>query len=236
MSGQQFGRRRWLLATGGLGAGLLAVSRSSLAAKGEEDEGVTANEDLMREHGVIRRALLVFGEAARRARSDPGSVPLPSLGETARLFREFAEDYHEHALEEVHIFPAVRKTKGPAAQLPDILLAQHRRGREITDYIRRISAGPGLSAAEAGPLANSLEGFVRMYEPHAAREDTELFPAWKAALGRKAYAEMGERFEEIERKTFGHDGFEDALKRIARIESTLGLADLASATAPPPPR
>lgn len=74
-----------------------------------------------------------------------------------------------------------------------------------------------------------------MYEPHAAREDTELFPAWKAALGERGYAEMGEQFEEIEHRTFGGDGFDDALEKIARIEAAFGLADLSTVTAPLPP-
>jgi hypothetical protein len=47
---------------------------------------------------------------------------------------------------------------------------------------------------------------------------------------------MGEKFEEIERKTFGHDGFDDALARIKGIESAFGLADLAASTPPTPPR
>ena len=47
---------------------------------------------------------------------------------------------------------------------------------------------------------------------------------------------MGDKFEEIERQTFGKDGFADAVKEIARIEHTLGFADLAQFTAPPPPK
>jgi len=34
--------------------------------------------------------------------------------------------------------------------------------------------------------------------------------------------------------TFGKDGFEDAAKQIAEIEQTLGFADFAQFTAPPP--
>jgi hemerythrin-like domain-containing protein len=230
--------QQWLilLASMVVGAGLAmgdgAVSASE--GKDEDESEVTANEDLMREHGIIRRALLVYGEAARRARSAPDRMPLPSLAETAKLLRDFAEDYHERGLEEAHIFPVVRKAKGPAARLRDTLLAQHRRGREITDYVRKVTSKPALNATQAESLARALEDFVRMYEPHAAREDTELFPAWKAALGRKAYAEMGERFEEIERSTFGGDGFDDALARIARIETDFGIADLAAYTPPAP--
>ena len=107
----------------------------------------------MREHGVIRRALFVYGEASRRARKDPASIPLPSLADTAKLFRQFAEDYHERALEESHIFPVVRKIKGPAALLPDVLQSQHQRGREITSYVQMIAGRQSLSTAEAERFA-----------------------------------------------------------------------------------
>jgi len=79
----------------------------------------------MREHGVLRRALLVYSEAAGKLRSNPSAVPLDSLQKVARLFRAFGEDYHERKLEEAYIFPAVKKAGGPAAAYPDILVAQH---------------------------------------------------------------------------------------------------------------
>ena len=203
--------------------------------RAEKAREVTANEDLMREHGVIRRALFVYAEAGRRARDDPSSIPLTSLQDAARLFRQFAEDYHERALEEQHIFPLVRKLKSPVARLPDELLLQHRRGREITDYIQAIAAGGRLATSEAERFANTLDVFIAMYEPHAAREDTVLFPAWKAALGPKGYEEMGDQFEDLERKLLGEDGFTQALGRVRKIEEAFGLADLAVVTAPAPP-
>lgn len=232
MNEHGYRRRRLLLLAAGAGISL-AATNSRVIAEGPPDEAVSANEDLMREHGIIRRALLVYGEASLRARGAPNSLPLPSLGEAAMLFREFGEDYHERALEETHIFPVVRKLKKPLASLPDVLQAQHQRGREITDYIRRVVSQESLGIASI-PLANALDSFVRMYEPHAAREDTVLFPAWKAALGENGYAEMGEQFEEIEHRTFGGDGFDDALDRITRIEAEFGLTDLAAFTAPMP--
>ncbi len=229
-------RRRLVLAAGSAGVGLVGLALGGCGQNKEAVETeVTANEDLMREHGIIRRALLVYSEVSRRARRQPSTIPLPSLLDTARLFREFAEDYHERGLEEAHIFPVVRRLRIPAAQLPDVLLAQHQRGREITDYIQRIASGGGLAASEAERFATTLDAFVAMYGPHAAREDTVLFPAWKAALGAKGYEEMGEQFEDLEQRMFGHDGFEDALARIDRIEASFGLGDLSALTAPPPP-
>lgn len=47
---------------------------------------------------------------------------------------------------------------------------------------------------------------------------------------------MGERFEDIERRQLGKDGYEEAVKQIGQIEQVFGLADLAQFTAPPPPK
>jgi hemerythrin-like domain-containing protein len=115
---------------------------SESGTKKEEEEGeVTAIEDLMREHGIIRRALLVYTAAANKLRTNAASVPAETLQKTAKLFRTFGEDYHEKKLEETYIFPAIKRAGGPAATYPDILVAQHNRGREITDYILSVTQG-----------------------------------------------------------------------------------------------
>jgi hemerythrin-like domain-containing protein len=95
----------------------------------------------MREHGIIRRALLVYTAAANKLRTNAASVPAETLQKTAKLFRTFGEDYHEKKLEETYIFPAIKRAGGPAATYPDILVAQHNRGREITDYILSVTQG-----------------------------------------------------------------------------------------------
>lgn len=196
---------------------------------------VTATEDLMREHGVLRRALLVYSAAAMKLRSNASSMFPDALQKTAKLFREFGEEYHEKKLEEAYIFPAVRKAGGEAATYPDILVAQHNRGREITDYIISLTQNAKLGTTNAEPLAKSLEAFVLMYRNHAAREDTIIFPAWKQTMTGKQLEEMNEKFEDIEHEQFGEDGFEDAVKQITTIESSLGLSDISQFTAPPPP-
>jgi hemerythrin-like domain-containing protein len=180
--------------------------------------------------------LLVYTAAVAKLRGDPSTVAPEALQKTAKLFRTFGEDYHEKKLEEAYIFPAVKRAGGPAASLPDILLVQHQRGREITDYILAVTQGAKLDAKNAEPLAKTLESFVLMYRHHAAREDTILFPAWKQTLTAHQLDELGERFEEIEQQQFGKDGYAEAVKQIGDIESTLGLADLAQFTALPPPQ
>lgn len=206
------------------------------AKENEKEEGgeVTATEDLMREYGVLRRALLVYTAAANKLRTNPASVPPDALQKTAGLFRAYGEDYHEKKLEEPFIFPEVKKAGGPAASYPDILVVQHNRGREITDYILSATQGAKLGAANADPLAMAMESLVLMYRHHAAREDTIVFPAWKKALSEKELHEMGEKFEESEHEQFEKDGFDEAVKQIGEIEGMLGLSDISQFTAPPP--
>jgi hemerythrin-like domain-containing protein len=197
---------------------------------------VTATEDLMREHGILRRALLVFSATAIKLRGNPAAVPPDALQKTAKLFKAFGEEYHEKKLEEAYIFPAVKKAGGDAAGYPDILVAQHNRGREITDYIISATQAAKLGPTNAEAMAQALDAFVLMYRNHAAREDTIIFPAWKQTMTAKQLDEIGDRFEDIEKEQFGGDGFEDAVKQISAIESSLGLTDIAQFTAPPPPK
>jgi len=88
---------------------LVAAPALSACSGGEDDVG--AVEDLMREHGILRRAILVFRESAGRLRASK-TVDAAALHKTAQLFRSFGEDYHERKLEEVYIFPALRKAGG----------------------------------------------------------------------------------------------------------------------------
>jgi hemerythrin-like domain-containing protein len=172
-----------------------------------------------------------------KLRQNSASVDAAAIRKAAQLFRDFGENYHEKMLEEEHIFPRIRRMNKPAlTRYVEILIAQHQRGREITDYILSVSKPPRISSANAEPLARVFEGFVRMYANHAAREDTIIFPAWKTNFTDKQLDELSDQFEDIEHKMFGKDGFDDAEAKIGSIEETLGLGDLSQFTPPPPPK
>ena len=209
--------------------------RSQADADRAETE-VSATEDLMREHGILRRALLVYKESAMKLSKDVSSVPIDALEKTAQLFRVFGEEYHEKKLEEGYIFPSLKKSNNSATAYVDFLMTQHARGREITDYVLSMTRGDKLAAGTETEFINTLESFVRMYEHHAAVEDTLVFPVWKVSISPEEFDDLGARFEEIEQEQFGEDGFKAALNRMAEIEGSLGLANLDQFTAPPPPK
>lgn len=191
---------------------------------------VTAVEDLMREHGILRRILIVYSESANKLRQSPAAETYEQINKAAHLFRTFGENYHEKALEEKFIFPVVRKINSSVSNYPEILIAQHIRGREITEYILNVTKR--TDSAESQKLASAMQSLARMYQSHAAREDTEVFPAWKQTLSQEQFDELSEKFEDIEHEEFGEDGFDKAVNEIAAIEKQLDLANLSQFTAP----
>ncbi|HZS44200.1 MAG TPA: hypothetical protein VFC63_03800 [Blastocatellia bacterium] len=90
-------RRHLITLSAAAGAGLILTACITSDEKNENKKGgeVTATEDLMREHGVLRRALLIYTETTPKLRASASSVDPAALAKTANLFRSFGEDYHE---------------------------------------------------------------------------------------------------------------------------------------------
>jgi hypothetical protein len=114
-------RRTFLLGTSVIATSTLAAPLAALAAqktpkkaakKEEPEEDVSTNEDLMREHGVLNRVLLIYDEAMRRIQAKEKFDPAV-ITKSAGLIKSFIEDYHEK-LEEDHIFPRFEAYGEPA--------------------------------------------------------------------------------------------------------------------------
>jgi hypothetical protein len=100
----------------------------------------------------------------------------------------------------------------------------------LTDQIFALTKA-SLADSDRSKLAGILRSFNHMYRPHAAREDTVLFPALRALVGPKAYKELGDEFEDKEKQMLGDHGFEHAVADVAKLEQAFGVADLAKLTA-----
>ena len=195
--------------------------------KKKKDE-VSPPEDLMREHGVLKRILLVYGEALRRMDANEDLPPEP-LQESAKIIRSFVEDYHEK-LEEDYLFPRFKKAN-KLVDLVDVLLEQHQGGRRLTDITMQFATNQSLKTADdRRKLADSMRQFIRMYNPHEAREDTVLFPVFRGIVSAHEFDSLGEDFEKKEDELFGDDGFEKMVDKVAGIEKQLGIYDLAQFT------
>lgn len=225
-------RRRFLLRGTVVGTGLMVGGRTLAGepsdGKGASAEEIPATEDLMREHGVLRRILLIYEEGLRRL-GDKQDVSPEVFHQSATLVRKFVEDYHEK-LEEDFIFPEFEK-RNQLVELVQVLRQQHQAGRRLTAVVLRIVGGEEFRKAEGREeLASTLRGFIRMYRPHAAREDTVLFPTLRTIVSQDRIEELGEQFEKREDQLFGDQGFEKTVEQVAALEKQLGIYELSQFT------
>jgi len=226
-AGSNLNRRVFLKSGIVFGSVALAGGRL-LGAEKENEEEVSPPEDLMREHGVLKRVLLIYGEVLRCI-STKQAFPPEALAEAAKAIRSFIEDYHEK-LEEDFLFPRFERANH-LVDLVKVLREQHQAGRRVTDVTMRFSnLGSLQNESERSQLVNSIQQFIRMYNPHEAREDTVLFPAFRKLVSSHEFDSLGEDFERKESELFGEDGFEKIVDEVASIEKRLGIYDLAQFT------
>jgi hemerythrin-like domain-containing protein len=224
--------RRQFIKAGGIFIAATPIATDVFGKEPEKKrEEVSPPEDLMREHGVLKRILLIYGEAVRRLESNEDLPPDPLLT-AAKTIREFVEDYHEK-LEENFLFPRFRKAN-KLVDLVDVLLQQHQAGRRLTDVTMHLATYQTLkNLDDRRKLADSMREFIRMYNPHEAREDTVLFPAFRGLVSSNEFDSLGEDFEKKEDELFGEDGFFKIVDRVGSIEKKFGIYELAQFTPKP---
>lgn len=205
------------------GAALLAAPRAVASPGGES---FSVGEDLMKEHGVLRRVMLTYDEIVRRLAARE-AVPVDAVSAASQLVRSYIQDFHEE-LEERLVFPPFEKA-GKLRELVATMRTQHDSGRTLIDGVLELAKGQLRHDAARKKLADRLGSFVRMYRAHAGWEDTVLFPSLEEILGSRGYRELGERFEQEEKK-LGELGMDEALAQVAKVERTLGIDDLAKYT------
>ena len=222
--------RRAFLKKGILIGTLTGVSGLGLVTSCEEEgeQEVSPSEDLMREHGVLNRILLIY-DTCKSHLVNNEQFDLAVLSNSAQIIRTFIEDYHEK-LEEDFLFPRFEKAN-QLTDLVQVLRSQHKAGRILTDQIILFGKMKSFAGTnESQKLIKLLGDFNGMYRPHEAREDTVLFPAIRKIVSKNEYFALGEEFEEKEHKLFGEDGFDTMVEKVANIEKQLGIYELSQFT------
>jgi hemerythrin-like domain-containing protein len=202
-------------------------NKTSAGAHEEAEDSVTPPEDLMREHGVLDRVLLVYEAATRKFVAKEDFDPAV-ITRSAQVIQDFIENYHEKS-EEQQVFPRFTKAN-QMTELVATLLTQHRAGRKLTETILRLAPNSRQDGDDRRQLVGAMRSFIAMYRPHAAREDTDLFPKLRSLVSQNEYDSMAEQFERDEKQKFGDDGFEKMVDHVAQIERMIGVDDLAKFT------
>ena len=208
-------------------SGITGITLLSGFRDDDEDKKVSPPEDLMQEHGLLNRVLLIY-DHCRHQLETKQKFPIEALANSAGIIRKFVEDYHEKQ-EENYLFPRFRKAN-KLTDLVNTLLKQHNAGRALTDQVMHLTKSSNRTDTETHKLIEVLTSFNTMYRPHEAREDTVLFPEFRKIVSQHEYDALGEEFENNEHKLFGKDGFEHMVDKVAGIEKSLGIYNLAQFT------
>ncbi len=223
-------RRGLLLAGGGLLVGAAAIEAGNLLDPDSPSTGPrppSPGEDLMTEHGVLKRLLLAYTAATDQLAA--GKTPsAEAISDAAQIIADFVEGFHE-GLEEAYVFPRVQDSQHALVQT---LLTQHDRGRHLTTAISAAAAADLTVAKTRVDLQRYLSLFVRMYAPHEAWEDTVIFPTLREVTPQRTLDELAERFADLQNTQYGDNALAQMLTRVAGIEEQLGIGDLAAFTPP----
>ncbi len=173
-------------------------------------------EDLMHEHGVLRRILAIYEHSLT------GFSSVEILRTATEILRDFLGGFHEK-MEEKYIFPHFAGTA--LASEVQTLIEQHRVGGAlVAEFLANLSED--ASAREI----RVLQQLIRMYTPHAAYEDTVLFPAFKKSTTSVKKQQLGDIFERAEEDKFGSDGFKQFVETLDKLEKDLGTSGLTQYT------
>src|SRR2546425_9799276 len=201
----------WIAPLGGVALRMPAVLLGQKKQGAEEgDKEVTPTEDLMREHGLLKRILLIYDEVDARI-AQQKEFPPDAVTNSAKIIRSFIEQYHEK-LEEDYLFPRFRK-HNLLVDLVNVLQQQHEAGRRVTEQILALSGSGLKSSGDKQKLATALHQFARMYAQHEAREDT-VFPAFHKIVSRNEYDALGEDLGRRHHHLYGKEGFEGMMPRV----------------------
>jgi hemerythrin-like domain-containing protein len=219
-----------------IGGGVVISTAATLVGSAQANEvtrtdrsgdEVNPPENLMREHGVLARILLIYEAGLRKfgAGEDFDSSPIANAG---RIVREYIEDYHERLEEEV-VFPRFKRA-GRLLALVNVLSDQHRAGRRLTDIVLQTALTGRKDAEDRRRLVHAMQSFIAMYRPHTAREDTVLLPMLKDLFTPGEYEDLAAKVEKSGRRYFVGSRFDGVVQQVASFEIAMGINDLTQYT------
>jgi len=232
--------RRNVITGAGLAAGAtLVLGQNAWAAQPQKDTSATRTrtdtsekmeasiaEELMRQHAVANRLLLVYDTAVTpELGTDKPSGP--AVTSAAQMLRSTVDDFHVK-FEEEHIFPLLQKS-GKMGDLINTLREQHAAARTLTDEILKArEEGGGRPASEA--LARNIRAYVHMLQAHTAYEETLLYPQIRTVASASQYDQLNKALQDMSRTALGAQGFAGLVTKVGELEKSAGITSLAQFT------
>jgi len=167
-----------------------------------------ATEDLMNEHGLLNRIMIVYDLCVEKRAHFAEVVVL------TEIVKDFIENFHEK-MEETYIFPAFKGSK--YEELIELLIKQHRASADLTSSI--VTQAKNNDAA----VFDSITSFLKMYRLHSSREDTIVFRKYRKLVDTAELRRVSKLIDDLEDERYGKNGFDMLLGRVIVVEQLLGI-------------
>jgi hemerythrin-like domain-containing protein len=149
----------------------------------------SAFDVLANDHEQVKRLLSQF-EAGRAAAAGASELQLTARKKMAETL-VIEESKHE-AIEEMYFWPAVREHVPNGDELADKATSQEQEGKEVLTKLDKLDAdNPEFEAL--------LTEFIKAGREHIAFEETQVWPAMRAALSADQAAELGDKLEQAKK-------------------------------------
>jgi hemerythrin-like domain-containing protein len=166
------------------------------------------------------------------ARIADGENPdLKPINQAALILKELIAEHHM-VDEERLIFPKI-EASGRYADLLKTLRLQHDRGRAIIDRIIDMTQKGSIeNIGSMNEMVNLCLSFAIMYRPHAAVEETVVFPALYDFASNDEILNIEAIMRGEEKGLMENERFRRVLDSLAEIEAQAGTADIRRFTPP----
>jgi hemerythrin-like domain-containing protein len=162
-------------------------------------------ERMVAEHRVIEPvldALAVLAAAIGAAGADRDEASdRRSLGDWVTFLRGYADALH-HGKEESILFASLQRRSVPPALGPPLaaICRDHETARLLTGDLASLQRRQPWTAVDRTRIHRTVVDYTSLLRRHIAAEDTAIFPAVAAALGRRGMAAVAKACERFERE------------------------------------
>jgi hemerythrin-like domain-containing protein len=177
-------------------------------------------DDLMDEHRVIERMLVILTKASNRLEKGQ-DVDSELYVDAVDFLKNFADKCH-HTKEEKLLFEKMME-RGVSGEVGPIavMMREHQDGRAHVKSLDKLSKEKMSKTTREG-LIKSSRAYVDLLSKHIQKEDNVLYPLANQILDKEDQKELEKGFEEVEEKVMGPGVHERYHKMIEQWEQKYG--------------
>lgn len=187
----------------------------------ESSDVIPCIQDLMYEHSILVRILLIFEELIKKDIIFLENHNFRYINLLTKIIKIYIENHHEK-MEEKYIFPQIRFNK----KIVTNLIIQHRLSNIITNKLILLTLNKHIYLKNINKIIELLKLYITLYRKHENIENTEIFPEFLKNISKEKYKKYGEEMEKHEKKILKNLKVKHFIKFIEYVEKQLNISNI----------